>query len=82
MTTIQAPEPTAPSTGTATYYYDGVDERLTLTYDNALLAGVGRLDGDLTDTPLAAVAFIPPVFAGFTGAFYRGGWGATLAVSR
>jgi hypothetical protein len=81
-TRIQATEQTTPITDSATYYYDGADERLTLTYDNAMLAGVGRLDGDLTGTPLAAVAFIPPVFTNFSGGFFRGGWEATLSVSR
>lgn len=82
VTRIQATAATTPISDVATYYYDRADERLTLTYDEELLVSAGRLDGDLSGTPLAAVAYIPPVFTNISGGFFRGGWEATLAVSR
>lgn len=82
VTRMRATEQTTPIADSATYYYDGADDRLTLTYDEALMVAPGRLDGDLSGTPLAAVAYIPPVFTNFGGGFFRGEWEATLAVSR
>ncbi len=82
VTRMRATEQTTPIADSATYYYDGADERLTLTYDEALVVAPGRLDSDLSGTPLAAVAYIPPVFTNFGGGFFRGEWEATLAVSR
>ena len=68
VTRIQATAATTPISDIATYYYYLADERLTLTYDEELLVSAGRLYGDLSGTPLAAVAYIPPVFTNFSGA--------------
>ena len=83
VTRLRAAEPvTAPESSTATYSYDvSPERRLTLTYGNLFAVTNGTIDADLTATPLAPVAFLPPVLVGFFGTYVRGGWTATLSSS-
>jgi hypothetical protein len=72
--TLQSPQPDS-----AAYYRDSPRGHLSLCFANNMSpVAPTRVAGDLTATPLVAVAATPPLFSDIPGNLSAGGWRSTL----